>query len=163
MQQSQKFAMNPQVYQSIKLMEMPLMDLREKIGEELEKNPALEVLEDPTVVSLDAATAPKKEEDEYFESTSDSGFISKGEETTNFSSGSDERLNFIEGALSHPETLQEHLLWQLSLEPVDENIRRIAEYLIQNLNEDGFHKEPVALLFQNEDGEMIKKAQTVVQ
>ena len=75
--QSQKFLMNPQLFQSIKLMELPIMELREKIGEELEKNPALEVLEDKTTVSIDAETAPPKEEDAYFETSSDSGFITR--------------------------------------------------------------------------------------
>ena len=53
--------MTPQMYQSIKLMEMPLVELREKIGEELERNPALEVLEDKSTVSLDDAEAPGEE------------------------------------------------------------------------------------------------------
>ena len=134
------------------------MDLREKIEEELEKNPALEVLEDSSMVSLDAANVAKREEYEYFENTSDSGYISRDGEAA-----SDEKQRFIEGALSHAETLQEHLLWQLRLEPIDENLRRIGEYLIQNLDEDGFHKEPVELLFRNEDPKMIKKALKVVQ
>ena len=42
--QTQKFLMNPQLLQSIKMMELPIMELREKIEEELERNPALEVL-----------------------------------------------------------------------------------------------------------------------
>ena len=41
--QSQRFTMNPQLFQSIKMMELPIIDLREKIEEELERNPALEV------------------------------------------------------------------------------------------------------------------------
>jgi RNA polymerase sigma-54 factor len=134
--------MNPQIYQSIKLMELPIMDLREKISEELEKNPALEALEDPSTVSLDASVSPARDEDDYFEGASDSGFIRRGAEA------SDEKRRFIEGVLSRPETLQEHLLHQLQLEPVDEELRRIAEILIQNLDEDGFHKEPVATLFR---------------
>jgi RNA polymerase sigma-54 factor len=60
----------------------------------------------------------------------------------------DERQRFIEGALSRPETLQEHLLWQLRLEPIDEELRAVCETLIQNLDADGFHKEPVDLLFK---------------
>ena len=45
--------MNPQLYQSIKLMAMPLVELRERIQEELEQNPALEVLEEKATLSLD--------------------------------------------------------------------------------------------------------------
>ena len=152
MNQSQKLAMNPQLIQSIKLMELPIMDLREKIEEELEKNPALEILEDPTTVSLDAAAPPQKEEDEYFDTSSDSGFTGKDGEAS-----SNERQRFIEGALSNPKTLQEHLLWQLALEPVSKDMRRICELLIQNLDEDGFHKEPVEVLLKKENPKAIKK------
>jgi RNA polymerase sigma-54 factor len=150
--------MNPQIYQSIKMMELPVLDLREKIEEEIERNPALEVLEDPVVVSLDASISPRKEEEEYFESTSDSGFIRREAEEA-----SDARWKFLEGALSRPETLQEHLLWQLRLEPVEEDLRRIAELLIQNLDGDGFHKEPVDLLLKDENPEMAGRAIKLVQ
>jgi len=150
--------MNPQLFQSIKLMELPVIDLREKIEEELERNPALEVLVDHTTESIDAGTNHQKEEYEYFESTSDSGFISKGAEKA-----SDDRQNFIEGALTHPETLQDHLLWQLRVEPIDEDMRRICELLIQNLDDDGFHQEPIEILLKNEDPERISKAIKLVQ
>lgn len=156
--QRQKFMMNPQTYQSIKLMELPIVDLREKIDEELERNPALEVLEDPSTVSLDAATTSPKDDYELFESTSDSGFVSAGGEAA-----ADERRRFLEGALSHPETLQEHLLWQVRLEPIDDDIRRLCELLIQNLDADGFHKEPVRVLLPTENPKMIEKAVKTVQ
>jgi RNA polymerase sigma-54 factor len=139
--------MSPQIYQSIKLLELPIVDLREKIEEEMERNPALEVLEDRTTVSLDEAVKPLKDEDDYFDLGSDSGFLRRGGDEA-----SDEQRRFIEGALSRPETLQEHLIWQLHLEPVDEELRLICETLIQNLDEDGFHKEPVELLFRDLPG-----------
>jgi RNA polymerase sigma-54 factor len=136
--------MNPLVYQSIKLMELPVVELREKIEEEIEHNPALELVEDRSTVSLDdAVSPPSREEDDYFEVTSDSGFIRRGGDEA-----SDEQRRFIEGVLSRPETLQQHLLWQLQLEPVDNELRGICEILIQNLDEDGFHKEPVETLFK---------------
>jgi RNA polymerase sigma-54 factor len=150
--------MNPQLYQSIKLMELPIVDLRETIAEEIERNPALEVLEDRSVVSLDAAYTPRKEEDDYFEGTSDSGHIRRDGEAA-----SEERRKFIEGALSRPETLQEHLIWQLRLQPVDDEIRRIGELLIQNLDADGFHKEPVDLLLKEEPRDRIQEALNLVR
>jgi RNA polymerase sigma-54 factor len=145
--QEQRLKMSPQIYQSIKLMELPVVDLREQIEEEIERNPALELLEDHSTVSLDEAVKPLKEEDDYFELGSDSGFARRGGKEA-----SDEQHRFIEGSLSRPETLQEHLIWQLHLEPVDEELRQICETLIQNLDEDGFHKEPVDLLFRELPG-----------
>jgi RNA polymerase sigma-54 factor len=148
--------MNAQLYQSIKLMELPIIDLREKIEAEIERNPALEVLKDPSTVSLDAVYAPQEED--YFEATSDSGFIRRDGDAA-----SDEQRQFIEGVLARPETLQEHLLWQLQLEPLDPETRRIGELLIQNLDSNGFHKEPVALLLKNEPPGLVQKAIRVIQ
>lgn len=163
MAQSQKFVMNPQVYQSIKLMELPIIDLRERIEEELERNPALEVLEDKSTVSLDATAAGQREEYDYLEAGADSGFSDLGFISSGGQAAAEEQRRFIEGALFHPETLQEHLLWQLRLEPVDEDMRRLCELLIQNLDQDGFHEEPVDILLKNEDPEKTKAAVKLVQ
>jgi len=144
--QEQRLKMNTQLFQSLKLMTLPIMELRELIHEEIERNPALEVLEDPATVSLDQAISNRKEEEEYFEATSDSGFIKRnGDEL------SDANQRFIEGVLSHPQTLQDYLLWQLYLQPVDEELRNICEALIQNLDEDGFHKEAPETLFKSRE------------
>jgi RNA polymerase sigma-54 factor len=145
--QEQRLKMSPQVYLSIKLMELPIVDLREQIEEEIERNPALEMLEDRSTVSLDEAVKPSREEDDYYEPNFDPGFTRRGGDEA-----SDEQRRFIEGALSRPETLQDHLLWQLHLEPVEGDLRQICETLIRNLNEDGFHKEPVDLLFRDLPG-----------
>jgi len=76
---------------------------------------------------------------------------------------SDERRSFLEGALSYPETLKEHLLWQLRLEPVSGELRRLCELLIQNLNDDGFHIEPVDILLENENPTLLDEALKLVQ
>jgi RNA polymerase sigma-54 factor len=154
----QRLKLSPQLFQSLRLMELPVTDLREKIEEEIEKNPALEVLDDPAEVSLDAAYSPRKEEDDYFEGSSDSGFIGRGGEEE-----SEEHRKFLEGAVARPETLQEHLLWQLVLETADDDVRRIGERLIQNLDADGFHKEPLDLLLAGEHKAKIEEALRLVR
>jgi RNA polymerase sigma-54 factor len=122
-------------------MELPAVELRERITQELERNPALEIVEDKSTVPLNEEEEKQQKEIvyEYFESTSDPG--RRGVQA------SEEHNRFIEGVLTRPETLQEHLLRQLQLEPVDEELRKIAETLIQNLNDDGFHKEKPETLF----------------
>ncbi|MDR3172715.1 MAG: RNA polymerase factor sigma-54 [Treponema sp.] len=141
--QEQRLKLSPQLIQAVKLMELPLLDLRGRIQEELEQNPALELVEDKSLVSLEGAVKPVKEEEEYFETSSDPGFSHRrGMEA------SDERQRFIEGVLTRSETLQEHLLWQLQLEPIDQELFQICQTLIQNLDSDGFHKEPVETLFK---------------
>ncbi|MDR1030553.1 MAG: RNA polymerase factor sigma-54 [Treponema sp.] len=157
--QEQRLKMSPQLYQSIKLMELPMLDLRETIEAEIERNPALELVKDPLTVSLEGVSgSPKKEEEDYFEATSDSGFIRR-----NGNEAADKQHKFIEGALSRSETLQEHLLWQLRLEPIDGETRRVGELLIQNLDNDGFHKEPVDLLLPGEPVTRMQAAMKLVQ
>ncbi len=138
--QEQRLKMNPQLYQSIKLMAMPLVELRERIQEELEQNPALEVLEEKAMLSLDDYK-PREDSDDWFEASSDSGVIRHGSDED-----SDEQRKFIEGVLSRAETLQEHLLWQWRLQPIDDETRRSGELLIQNLDNAGFHEEDPALV-----------------
>jgi RNA polymerase sigma-54 factor len=156
--QEQHLKLSPQMFQSLRLMELPITELREKIEEEIEKNPALEILDDPAEVSLDAAYSPGKEEDDYFEVSSDSGFIGRsGQED------SEDHRKFLEGAIARPETLQEHLLWQLALETADDDVRRIGELLIQNLDADGFHKEAPELLLADENPAKIEEALNLVR
>jgi len=129
--------------QSIKLMAMPLQELKEQIQEEIESNPALEVVSDASTVSLESLpeSEPRESEDASpFENSSDPGFSSHS------GSDDDSKRMFIEGAIARSETLQEHLLWQLRLQRIDEERRAIGEALIQNLNDDGFHKEDPYIL-----------------
>ena len=156
--QEQQFRMNPQLLQSLKVMEMPLMELRERIEEEFDRNPALEILKDKSVISLDEAIKPRKEAEDYFEASSDSGFVSRAGEAA-----AEKQRSFIEGALSRPETLQEHLLWQLRLQPLDDELRRLGELLIQNLDDNGFNKEPLDSLLKNQSKSKIQKAVKVIQ
>jgi RNA polymerase sigma-54 factor len=153
--------MTPQLIQSIKLMELPVADLREKIAEELEKNPALEMLEDKKLMSLDTMYKTRREEYDYFEASSDSGFLrgGRGDEI------SDERRQFIEGVLSQSETLQDHLLWQLRLQMPDNKLRSVCEKLIQNINNDGFNLEPPETLFAGPESvtdDLLEKALKLV-
>jgi RNA polymerase sigma-54 factor len=135
--QEQKLHMSPQLLQSIQLMALPLQDLKARIEEELEKNPALEVIEDPKTISYDEAPSGQRENDEYFEDYSDSGFSPTGYDDE----AGDAKRKFMEGALARPESLQDHLLWQLSLQPISEDLRSVCELLIRNLDENGFHRE----------------------
>ena len=145
--QQQKLKMNPQLYQSIKLMALPIQELKFRIHEELEINPALEILEEKTETSLDSHNEERGEELEYFENSSDPGFTrgSLNEEA------SDSKRNFMEGALSRPESLHEHLLWQLSVQPIADEEYEIGRLLINNLDDNGFHIEkPETLVKQSQ-------------
>ena len=147
--------MNTQLVQSINIMALPLQDLRIRIQEELEKNPALEVLEESQELLLeDDQKEPEEEQDEeyeYFEDTSDPGFTrSPGNYDEE---ASEAKRQFMEGALSRPESLMDHLLWQVRLQPVSADLIEVCELLIRNLDENGFHREdPLVLVPETKHG-----------
>ncbi len=143
--QGQQLKMNPQLFQSIQLMAMPIQELKFRIEEELQANPALEVVEDNSTVSIDETdSAGTTEEYDFFEDSSDPGYTSSSYDDE----ASENKRRFMEGALSKPESLHDHLLWQLRLQPIDDRQFDIGESLILNLDDNGFHRDPVASLFE---------------
>jgi RNA polymerase sigma-54 factor len=159
LRQEQQLRMTPQLYQAIRIMALPLAELRTTIELELERNPALEVVEDRSVLSLNEADRRQGEETEYFEDTSDSGYIREhsGEDRE------DSKRRFIEGVVSRPETLHDHLLWQLRLERLSPEEFQAGELLIRNLNENGFHLEPLEALFPAEALPAARKVKALIQ
>lgn len=154
--QEQRMKLSPQLYQTFQLMAMPVLDLKQRIEEEIEKNPALEAITTNNNISLDDIPE-KKGSDEYFENSSDPGFISGS------SNSEDYKRMFIEGALFHPESLQDHLLNQWHLQPISDAIFEIGELLIQNLNEDGFNREKPEILAKGYSKKKLAEAITLVQ
>lgn len=134
-QQAQKLLqkMSPQMIQSISLLSMPVEELRDKIYEEVEKNPALEVVRDASIevpgVRITQKSASSADSDVY--------------------------QAFIESAPSRTETLQEHLLMQLSIQKLSEKERNLGEKLIQNLDNRGYHVESPEKLLQSDETESL--------
>jgi RNA polymerase sigma-54 factor len=159
LRQEQQLRMTPQLYQAIRIMALPLAELRTTIELELERNPALEVVEDRSVLSLNEADRRQGEETEYFEDTSDSGYIREhgGEDRE------DSKRRFIEGVVSRPETLHEHLLWQLRLQRLTPEEFQAGELLIRNLNDNGFHIEPLEALFPPEGLPTARRIMALIQ
>jgi len=149
--------------QSIKLMAMPIHELKEEIQQQIEQNPALEIVEDRSVLSLDSLNDEHPAEG-YAEGYS-SGYDEAPDTGYNRASGDseDSKRMFLEGTISTPETLQDHLLWQLRLQPVATEVREAGELLIQNLDENGFHKEDPYIVCQSQGKDSTDEAITVVQ
>ena len=158
--QEQRQKLSPQMIQSIRLMALPLPELKDEIQQEIETNPALEVLEDRSTVSLEAFPEEREADSDaarIYENASDPGY-GRGRDPND-----DTKRMFLEGAISQAETLQEHLLWQLRLQRAPERIRAAAENLIQNLDSEGFHKEDPRLVCRDATEETLKSALTMVR
>ena len=149
--------MSPQMYQSIQLMALPIQDLKLKIAEEIEKNPALEEVERDRTASLETVSEKKSDDFDPFENSSDPGY-QKSDVT-----GEDTKRKFLEGAVSRTESLQDHLLWQLHMTKLSEDEIRVGELLISNLNDQGFHMEAPESLVSEEDKPILEKMISLIQ
>ncbi|PKL52065.1 MAG: RNA polymerase sigma-54 factor [Nitrospira bacterium HGW-Nitrospira-1] len=177
---SQKLVLTPQLQMAIKLLQMPQLELSQTITQELIENPFLEELSD--VTSSEELTQEEKESleetpqdtddtelsleklarlstDDYFEERG-----ADGRDLGYFTSGNVTHPSY-EYFLSTATDLFEHLIWQLRLSKESEEIREAAEFIIGNIDENGYLRiteEEISEL-SKADIETVKKALTLVQ
>ncbi len=159
---AQKQVITQKLIQSIKLMAMPLSELKETIQEEVEKNPALEVVREAGEADIPAPGETKVRDDQvtetdFFANSSDPGYqpAPKGD--------ADSKQRFLEGAVSREESLHDHLIDQLRITEVSSGVADLAEQIIWNLDEDGFHRENPGLLAKSDENGILDKALKVVR
>lgn len=155
--QTQKLKLSPQMLQSIRIMALPLLDLKIRIQRELEENPALELIDNRETLSLDSLSE-KTDEEPYFEEFADFSTAYSYDQAA-----SDLKQGFMENVLSRPETLQDHLVWQLRLQPLSAELLELGELLIHNLDMNGFHIEEPSTLLPPEKQELIPQVIPVIQ
>ena len=149
--QTQAQVLAPQLRQSLKILQVSALDLREMIREEISTNPALE--EVPTMPEVDGKRS------ETFE-TYGGGF----EHNTDRSEAV-KRHEFMMASLTSEVTLQEHLSEQIGCMDLPKKLRTIVEFIIGSLNEKGFLELSEAELAHCTASEprQIAKALSVVQ
>ncbi len=147
---SQRQILTPGLMQMVSVLALNKLELTEMINAEMVENPVLEEI-DETVPTLDeiggreamrdrvveeTPVTPKDPFEEidfgsYFQDYLDPGFKTSQEY---------EELDkpSFEHFLSQPTTLTDHLLWQLGSMSIDRHVHEAAEFLIGNLDEDGY-------------------------
>lgn len=124
--------LSPQQIQGIKLLELPTLQLEERVKQEIEENPVLEEEEresDPDETSLTLEDYLRNEE-------SASSYKLK----VNNSSKDDEHRS---PTLSQGMSLQDFLLEQLSYHNLSEREMTIARFIIGTLDDDGYLRRPI--------------------
>lgn len=148
--QVQKLVMAPALQQAIRLLQLTNLELQEVINQELEENPLLETEEEAPqeiVASSPAAEEAKGEEelepasgapDEFDEIIFAAGFQDYFDEEIPYSGqGEQDRVPF-ENMISRSPSLWDHLSWQAGLTFFEADELEIAEFIIGNLNDDGY-------------------------
>src|SRR6187399_555950 len=152
---SQKLIMTPSLQQAIKLLQLSKLELQEVLNQELLENPLLEETaeeakseETPAEETAEAKSeteeAPKvetqeKEKDSFDEIDYDAYFQDYIEYGYNPRGMGEEHEEFpIENTLTRPPNLSDHLTWQLSMSDASPRTKEIANFIIGNIDEDGY-------------------------
>ena len=144
LQQKLQQKISPQQIQFIKLLEVPTLELEERIKKELEENPALEEGVDMTEIEtendsteFEEETPLENKEDEF----SLEDYFSDEEDTPDYklyinNHSADDQKNEI--PFSAGISFHEHLIDQLGISNLDENEKFLGEHIIGNIDEDGY-------------------------
>ncbi|MEQ1655333.1 MAG: RNA polymerase factor sigma-54 [Nitrospira sp.] len=158
---SQKLIMTPQLQQAIKLLQLSRLELQQSLTQHLLENPLLDEVQ-AEVEEAEAAAAEGKTEDPSATAAQDNAeeagtpeergspeeFSASGWEEyfgsdrragdSEYPSSSQDEFPSYEQTVAKATSLEEHLLWQLSLSGLSEREKAIGRLLIGNLDDDGY-------------------------
>ena len=137
--------LSPQQIQMIKLLEIPTMQLEQRIKKEIEENPALEegAEEDESLVSQeDDESQNDNEQDEFSldDYIGDDDIPDYRLEARNYSKGEDKKQEI---PFSSGTSFQEYLARQAGLRSLDERQEMLLDYILGNLDEDGYLRREI--------------------
>lgn len=138
--------LSPQQIQMIKLLEIPTMQLEQRIKKEIEENPALEEgaedEEENGVASDDNDNQNDNEQDEFSldDYLEDEDIPEYKLESRNYSKGDDKKqeIPFSTGTSFH-----EFLASQIGLRSLDEKQEVLADYVLGNIDDDGYLRREI--------------------
>lgn len=178
-QQRMQMILAPQLRQSLEMLQVPVMELQTLIQNELQQNPTLEEqltdskdrLEvEPISDDKDDAAAPEGDFDEQFEALAKLDdewreYFQQSRSATSYTSDDAARRQFFLDSLSQPESLQEHLLSQLSFAGLDEEDHQIGELLLGSINDEGFLTSPMDDLVESTgfESEQLERVLMIIQ
>jgi len=174
---SQKLIMTPQLQQAIKLLQLSRLELQQSLAQHLMDNPLLEELAEE--VEENESTTPEERAEEAAASATPTAETPEAETTTpeerdspdevsaagweeyfgtdrrtgggeGQSSSSDEFPSY-EQTVAKAASLEDHLLWQLSLSGLSERNKAIGRLLIGNLDDDGYLRAPMSEIVSGTD------------
>jgi RNA polymerase sigma-54 factor len=176
---AQKQILTPGLVQMVSVLALNRLELREMINQEITENPMLEVLGDDGVVSEDytdeafvkeeTEKVPEAEGANPFDEFDVSSFFTKYLDTPASSGTSNEHEEIerpgFDKFLSSPQSLADHLMWQLSVSICSEQVREAAELIIGNLDENGYLMTTLEEISQTNNYTMddVEEALAVVQ
>lgn len=139
----QRQTLSPQQIQAIRLLELPEIELEEQIRQELIDNPALDEGEAPTSTEEENEISHQEEETETANESAEDLLLGDYNNDDDVPSYIDRELPGEntpreEIPVSGGTTFHDYLLEQLRLRELSEEDKQIAEYIIGNIDDNGY-------------------------
>jgi RNA polymerase sigma-54 factor len=176
---AQKQILTPGLVQMVSVLALNRLELREMINQEIMANPVLEEVgeEGTSAESYTDEAFLKKETEKVPETAAANPFdefdfgsffgqyLDTGIERASSSEHEEIEKPSFDKFLSSPASLTDHLMWQLSVSISSEEVRKIAESIIGNLDENGYLTATLEEIAQsgNYSMEDVEEALTMVQ
>jgi len=142
----------PQLQQSLQILQVPMLELRNLIQAEIQANPVLE--EEITEPSIEDRQQEQEEFKEEFERLAKldeewRDYMAQNNSYSGKSQEDEERRQFFFDSIISHETLQQHLMEQLNNGDLEGEDRKTAELIIGNIDDMGFLQSPLEEMSQN--------------
>lgn len=148
--QFQTLVLSPQMQQAIHLLQLPLLELRQFLQQQLVQNPVLEEVEDIEPASPEEERPVELKENDYEPDVREEmerlarfseewqGCLRNMGVSGRVEPGNEEKRRFFENSLTRQPSLQEHLLRQLHLSVSSAREEEIGETIIGNIDGNGY-------------------------
>ena len=149
---SQQQVLAPQLQQSLQILQVPMLELRNLIQQEIQTNPCVEEeITEPSVEDRQRDADEFKEEFDRLAKLDDEwrDFMSQNSSYSAKSQEEEERRQFFFDSIVTNETLQQHLLEQVHGGDLAGEDRTLAELIIGNIDDVGFLQTPLEDIAQN--------------
>ena len=169
---SQQLVMTPQLQQAIKLLQLSRMELSDLIMQEINENPVLDESSEAEGSEKDRreerSDNPAETESDLPEAKTDfdwQNYVDRSSKPSTGGSLGGEEREWSEPVITRKTSFADHLLWQLRLNDLSDKEMEAGEYIIGNLDKDGYLQTTVEEIALNTgaDKELVEDIRNKIQ
>ena len=174
MRMEQKLKLTPQMIQSIEILLLPQMALEERIMQEIESNPVLEIQDVSTEDTFSGEAEVSSAEADYGEGRRKTDvaeemrseldherhadFLKSRREARAMDDDGPDKMEAINAAPSAPEKLADYLIEQLRMEEIPEDVFEMVPDICWQIDRRGYLVEPLDSFFPEDKLELAEEA-----
>jgi len=151
----------PQLRQSLEMLQVPILELRTMVQQEIEQNPTIEeVINEQPQIEIEPGKPGENENLNEMEFDKEFEALAKLDEewrdyffqdlqNTSYSVADDQKRQFLMDSIPQRESLQEHLLEQLAMAEFPDLDHQVGELIIGSISDDGYLTQSVEELAES--------------